>query len=91
MLAKFKKNYLPIVIIEHKHIVMTAKDGKYGLAYGFCLNRILDHFNVVCWKRKLRLVKQEFNLTTLKDNKCVLRRGGGKSKSLVFKLVEIQK
>lgn len=47
MLAKFKKVHLPALIIEYMRTVITAKDGKHGLAYGFWLNRILDYVNMV--------------------------------------------
>lgn len=41
MLVKFKKICLPTLIIEHIHTVVTAKDGKYGLAYSSGLIKFL--------------------------------------------------
>lgn len=89
VLSKYKK--VPVIVIEHLNIVMTAKDEKHGLAYGFWLNRVFSYFNVVYGKGKVDSVKQMFNITTLEYNECFPRRGRGKSKSIVFELIDVQK
>lgn len=45
-LSKFKHVNLHAVIIEHIHKVMTTKDGKRGLAYGFWFNGVFLYFDV---------------------------------------------
>lgn len=77
-LDKFKKVSFPTIVTEHMHTVMTVKYGKYGMAYGLCLNSIFDYFNIVCKKRKVGSIKLIFNMITLEDNECVPKRGGGK-------------
>lgn len=42
VLSKFQKVNISAIMIEHLNRVMTAKDGKHGLAYGFWLNRIFS-------------------------------------------------
>lgn len=74
ILSKYNKVNLPAIVIEHIHTVMTAKDGKHGLAYDFWLNRVFEYFSVVCGKGKAGSVKQMFNITTLEDNECSRKR-----------------
>lgn len=69
---------------------MTTKDGMYGLAYGFWLNRIFAYFGVACGIGKESFMKQMFNLTMLENNECIPRRSGSKSKYIVADLIDEQ-
>lgn len=50
--SKYHKVNLPTIFIEHFNIIMTTKDGRQGLAYGFWINRGSAYFNVECCKGK---------------------------------------
>lgn len=63
--------------------VMIDKDGKHGLAYDFCLNKIFMYFNIERGPGKAGSVNLVSNVTTLEDNECIPRRSGAKSKSIV--------
>lgn len=91
VLLKYEKVNLPTIMIEHINTVITVKDGNHGLAYRFWLNRVFPYFNVECGKKKVDSVKQMFNITTLEDNEYIPRISGGKSKSIVSELVDMQK
>lgn len=89
-LTKFKHIKLPTIMIEHMHKVMTAKDDKHGLAYGFLLNRVFTYFDVECVTRKDRSIKKMFTLSILEENKYIPQRSKVKSNSLVEDIIEVQ-
>lgn len=89
-LFKFKRVNLSDVIIEHIHKVMTAKDGKSGLAHGFWLSRVFAYFKVPCRPRKVWSVKKIFTVSTLEDNECIASQNGVKSKLVVANLIKVQ-
>lgn len=43
--------------MEHITKIITIKDGKYGLGYGYVLNRVFDHFRIELGKGVLGTVK----------------------------------
>lgn len=53
VLAKYQKVNLLAIMIEHTNTVMTTKDGKYSLAYRFCLNKVFAYFNIDCGQGKV--------------------------------------
>lgn len=70
--------------------VTSAKDGKHGLVYVFWLSRIVSYFDVDYAPVKEGFVKKMFNVTTFEDNKCIPKRSGTKSKSIVADLIDTQ-
>lgn len=91
MLATYQKVNLPAIVQEHFNIVMSTKDGRHGLAYGFWLNRVFVYYNVECGKGMAGSVKQAFNLIALEDNEYIPKRGNGKSRSLVSEQLDAQR
>lgn len=89
-LPKFQKRNLLVIVIEHMNTVMMSRDGKHSLAYEFWLNRVFAYFNIECGHGKAGSVKQMFDITALEDNECIFRSGGGKSKSTITDLIDIQ-
>lgn len=87
--SKYQIN-LPVIVIKHIHTIIIVKDGKHGLAYGFWLNKVFAYFIFKCGKGKVGSVKQIFNITTLEDHECIPRRAGGKSKSIITNLIDVQ-
>lgn len=71
------------------HKVMTMKDGKHGLAYGFLLNREFVYIDVDYGSGKDGSSKQMFNLPTLKQNECIYHQIEVKSKLVVADLIEV--
>lgn len=49
-LSKFELISLFAPMIVHMDKVIHVKDGKYGLPYGYLLNKVFDHFKIVCEK-----------------------------------------
>lgn len=68
---KFELVSLPALMIEHMHKVVHVKKGKNGMSYGYFLNRVFSHFNIVCEKGMSGTVKKIFTLNILMENKCV--------------------
>lgn len=89
-LTKFNHVNLPTILIENMHKVMTIKDGRHGLAYGFLLNPVFTYFNVQYRPCKKGSVKKIFTLSTLEDNECIAKKIGVKSKSIVAYIFIIQ-
>lgn len=52
--------------------------------------RVFAYFNIECGQGKTSLVKQIFNITSMKDNECIPRRGDGMSKSVIVDLIKVQ-
>lgn len=45
-------------MIEHMHKIMHIKDGKHGMPCGYLLNKVFDHFKIVCEKTKAGTIKK---------------------------------
>lgn len=54
------------------------------------MKRILSYFNIECGPGNARSVEQVFNMMTLENNKCISRRAGGKLKSIIAYLNDVQ-
>lgn len=74
--SKFELISLLAFMIEHMHKVIHKKEKRYGISYGYFLNRVYEHFRVVDEKGTPRTVKQMFSLITLIENKCVKEKVG---------------
>uniref|UniRef100_A0A0V0INL6 Putative ovule protein n=1 Tax=Solanum chacoense TaxID=4108 RepID=A0A0V0INL6_SOLCH len=68
------------------HVIMTVKNGKHGIAYGYSLNRVFDHFSVPLGRGVAGTIKQTFSMATLIECECV--DGKVKAKSQVSELLE---
>ncbi|WMV49881.1 hypothetical protein MTR67_043266 [Solanum verrucosum] len=76
---------LPAIMLEHMHKVMTWKNSKHGIPYGYLLNYVFEHFHVTLG-RGVPSVKQMFSLATLLECECA--EGKIKDKSHVSDLLE---
>ncbi|WMV54998.1 hypothetical protein MTR67_048383 [Solanum verrucosum] len=74
------------IILEHMHQIMTIKNGKNGIAYGYLLNRGFNHFNLLPGTGVPRTIKQTFSMATLIECECVESKV--KAKSQVSNLLE---
>lgn len=86
--SKFELISLPALMIEHISKVIHEKEGRHGMPYGYFLNRVFDHFGVVCEKGTPGTVIKMFSLTTLIENECVEGKVG--TISQVSELLVIQ-
>lgn len=91
MLFNYKKINLPAIVIEYISTVINAKAGRHGLPYGFWLNMVFSYFNIECGKVQADSVKQVLNISTIEENKSILKLSDKKSKSLVSDLMDEQK
>lgn len=89
-LSTFQPINLSALMIEHMHKVMTVKDGKHGLTYGFLLIKVFEFFKLPCGQGIVGTKKQMLTLTTLEECEYVSRRAGVKGQSLVSDLIASQ-
>lgn len=90
-LCKFDALSLSRVMMEHMKKFMIVKDGRHGLAHGYLLNHVFQHFKVPLGKCVDRTFKQVISLTTLiYQCKCIEGRTCNKAKSQVLYLLEQQ-
>lgn len=57
-LSKFELISLAALMIQHIHKVIYDKEGRHALPYEYFLNKVFDHFRVVCDKITSRIVKK---------------------------------
>lgn len=70
MLDMYETINLPGLVLEHMHRIMTGKDGKHGMAYGYFLNKVFEHFNIPLGKGIAGTMKQAFSMSTLIECEC---------------------
>ncbi|KAH0715953.1 hypothetical protein KY285_008859 [Solanum tuberosum] len=87
-LDELKAINLPAIILEHMHRVMTWKNSKHGIPYGYLLNHVFNHFEVPLGRGVLGTIRQMFSPATLLEYECV--EGKVKGKSRVSDLLEQQ-
>lgn len=56
--------------------------GKHRIPYDYFLNRVFNHFKVVCARGIPSIVKHMFTLNTLIENECVKEKVGTESQVL---------
>ncbi|KAH0686307.1 hypothetical protein KY289_017059 [Solanum tuberosum] len=61
---------LPVIMLEHMHKVMTWKNAKHGIPYGYLLNHVFEHFRVPLGRGVPGTVKQMFSSATLLKCEC---------------------
>ncbi|KAH0665678.1 hypothetical protein KY285_026884 [Solanum tuberosum] len=64
-LDELDKINLPSIMLEHMHRVMTWKEAKHEISYGYLLNLVFNHFKVPLGKRVPGTTKQTFTMSTL--------------------------
>lgn len=74
-------------MIEHMYKVMTIKNERHKMAYGYILNKVFDHFKGECRRGLAGFVKQTINMTTMMEYDRVDEKVRTKSKSEVSKLI----
>ncbi|KAL3379112.1 hypothetical protein AABB24_000035 [Solanum stoloniferum] len=74
------------IMLEYMHVIMTVKNDKHGIAYGYLLNRVFDHFSVPLGRGVAGTIKQTFSMATLIESECV--DGKVKTKCQVSELLE---
>ncbi|XP_060198413.1 uncharacterized protein LOC132627220 [Lycium barbarum] len=89
-LANFTPVSLPALMIEHMKKVVTVKEGRHGLAYGFFLTKVFEHFEIKVGKVIVGTRKQMFTLGTLEDCECVPKKGGFGRSSTISSLIDAQ-
>ncbi|KAH0644974.1 hypothetical protein KY284_032858 [Solanum tuberosum] len=62
---------LPAIILEHMDIVMTWKNAKHGIPYGYLLNLVFNHFEIPVGKGVPGTTKQMFTVSTLLECECI--------------------
>ncbi|KAH0761720.1 hypothetical protein KY290_017793 [Solanum tuberosum] len=70
---------LPAIMLEHMHRVMTWKNAKHGIPYGYLLNFVFNHFEVPVGKRVPGTTKQMFTMSTLLECECIEGHARGRS------------
>ncbi|KAH0686189.1 hypothetical protein KY289_016952 [Solanum tuberosum] len=79
---------LPAIMLEHMHRVMTWKNAKHGIPYGYLLNFVFNHFEVPVGRGVPGNTKQMFTMSTLLECECI--EGPAKGKSQVADILEQQ-
>lgn len=89
-LSNFELISLPALMIEHMYQVVYIKEEKHGMTCGYFLNRVFNHFKVICEKETPGTIKQMFTLNTLIENGCLEGKVGTKSKVLELIYVQVK-
>ncbi|KAH0698786.1 hypothetical protein KY284_013001 [Solanum tuberosum] len=79
---------LPAIMLEHMHRVMTWKNAKHGIPYGYLLNFVFNHFEVPVGRGVPGTTKQMFTMSTLLECECI--EGPAKGRSQVADVLEQQ-
>ncbi|KAH0738544.1 hypothetical protein KY290_037249 [Solanum tuberosum] len=79
---------LPAIMLEHMHRVMTWKNAKHGIPYGYLLNFVFNHFEVPVGRGVPGTAKQMFTMSTLLECECI--EGPAKGRSQVADVLEQQ-
>lgn len=64
---------LPAIMMEHMRKIVSVRDGKYGLAYGFLLSKIFNHCQIKLEKGTTGTRKHMFTKTTFEECECIGR------------------
>jgi len=75
-------------MLEHMHRVMTWKNAKHGIPYGYLLNFVFNHFEIPVGKGVPGTTKQMFTMSTLLECECI--EGQAKGRSQVADVLEQQ-
>lgn len=58
------------LMMEHMTKVLNMTEGKYGLAYGYLLNRVFEYYSVQLSREIWRIVKKSLSYNTLVECEC---------------------
>lgn len=62
---------LPTIMLEHMSKILTIKDGKLDLGYGYFLLKVFQNVGIPLEAGVKGTVKQTFSLSTLVESECV--------------------
>lgn len=62
--------------MEHITKVLTTREGKHSLAYGYLLNNVFEYFGVKLGRGVPSTIKQAFSQTTLVECECNKLKAG---------------
>lgn len=89
-LSRMEHINLPAIMIEHIQKIMTSRDEKHGLAYGYLLNRVFISNNIKLGTKVRSTIKQAISFHMLVECECVEGRSSTKGKPQVFELLDNQ-
>ncbi|KAH0686209.1 hypothetical protein KY289_016976 [Solanum tuberosum] len=72
---------LPAIMLEHMHRVITWKNSKHGIPYGYLLNFVFNHFEILVGKGVPGTTKQMFTVSTLLECECIEGQARGRSQA----------
>lgn len=73
-LSSFEFISLPALMMEHIYKVVLGKNSKHGMPYGYWLNKMFDHFGIVCENGTPGTVLQMLGMKTLVKTECVKKK-----------------
>lgn len=69
--SKFELISLPTLMIKNMYKAVNVKERKFGVPYGYFLNKVFNYFKIVCEKVTSGTIKKVFILNTQIENICV--------------------
>ncbi|KAG5631634.1 hypothetical protein H5410_003351 [Solanum commersonii] len=79
-LCKFELLNLPTLMLEHMHMTVVERKGKYGMWYEYFLTKVFNHLNIQVGAGIVGTVKQSISLSTLVECECIEGQTGQLSK-----------
>lgn len=76
----------PALMVQRMKRVINPQKGRHGLAYGYLLSRVFNHFQVKCGKGQVCTKKEMIDKKTLRE--CGFGKPGLKVKSTVANLLD---